>query len=287
MVDEPKPAANSTLVANDDLPSDPAVFQAVNERIIQVIEAVLVAHAEHRGSGLEPIDVREVMAALRNVPGLMPKLLHGLIGPEQVVKYVRDPFTRALVQPFSHLFDTAPGQSLEAGALSRRMLPGFFIAIRLMIGGERYEQAQAVCEAALVRRRQSPEDMGTLEFWDDVFADPSVVNVVTDIYARVLLRLTKYEKRKAWFIRMVNSQLSAVEHTQPAQGEASWRFQVSHFRNIMVTVCADSKTGNLSTELADYATSHLGQSSLEQAKEVLACVQREPVEPVSGAITST
>jgi hypothetical protein len=264
-----------STVANEDIPSDAAAFEAVGDRILKIIEAVLVAHSEHRGAGLGAIDVREVMAALRNVPGLMPKLLRGLIGPDQVVKYVRDPFTRALVQPFAHLFDTAPDQSLAEGALSRRMLPGFFIALRLMVGGERYEHAQAVCESTLVQNRTSPEDLGKLEFWDELYADQAVVDVVADIYSRALLRLTMYEKRKQWFIRMVNSQLSAIDSMTDADGEASWEFSVQHFKMVFETIAISPDTGELSPEMSSYISENIDDKSLQEVHEVVRLISNE------------
>ena len=264
-----------STVANEDIPSDAAAFEAVGDRILKIIEAVLVAHSEHRGAGLGAIDVREVMAALRNVPGLMPKLLRGLIGPDQVVKYVRDPFTRALVQPFAHLFDTAPDQSLAEGALSRRMLPGFFIALRLMVGGERYEHAQAVCESTLVKNRTSPEDLGKLEFWDELYADQAVADVVADIYSRALLRLTMYEKRKQWFIRMVNSQLSAIDSMTDADGEASWEFSAQHFKMVFETIAISPDTGELSPEMSSYISEHMDDKSLQEVHEVVRLISSE------------
>ena len=275
MVDNTPGIHEESNVANEDIPSDAAAFEAVGDRILKIIEAVLVAHAEHRKAGLAPIEVREVMAALRNVPGLMPKLLHGLIDPGQVVKYVRDPFTRALVQPFAHLFDTAPGQSLETGALSRRMLPGFFIALRLMVGGERYEHAQEVCESTLVKHRTCPEDLGTIKFWDDLYDDPDIAEVVADIYSRVILRLTMYEKRKAWFIKIVNSQLSAIEAIQEDHAEGSWRFEVSHFKRVFETIAVAPDSGDLAPALSRYISENLDDKSLQEAREVVACISRE------------
>lgn len=277
MVDKTPASEEKSTVANEDVPSDAVAFEAVGDRILKIIEAVLVAHSEHRGAGLGAVDVREVMAALRNVPGLMPKLLRGLIGPDQVVKYVRDPFTRALVQPFAHLFDTAPNQSLAEGALSRRMLPGFFIALRLMVGGERYEHAQAVCESTLVKNRTSPEDLGTLKFWDDLYAEEAVAEVVADIYSRALLRLTMYEKRKNWFIRMVNSQLSAIDSMTEDEDaeEARWAFNVQHFKMVFETIAIAPDTGELSPAMTRYISENMDDKSLQEVREVIACISRE------------
>ena len=275
MADQTPATPEQSNAANEDIPSDAAAFEAVGDRILKIIEAVLVAHAEHRKAGLASIEVQEVMAALRNVPGLMPKLLHGLIEPGQVVKYVRDPFTRALVQPFAHLFDTAPGQSLETGALSRRMLPGFFIAIRLMVGGERYARAQEICESILVKHRTCPEDLGTLKFWDELYDDPAIAEVVADIYSRVLLRLNIYEKRKAWFMKIVNSQLNAIESIGENETEATWKFEVHHFKLVFETIAVAPDTGDLAPALSRYISENLDDKSLEEAREVIACIGRE------------
>jgi len=44
------------------------------------------------------------------------------------------PFDRQIVDKFSHLFPSPGGLSLLDGAVSRRVLPGFFRALNLMLG---------------------------------------------------------------------------------------------------------------------------------------------------------
>ena len=259
------------VVANDDglLTS----YEEVGERIISIVESVLCSQCDADETALGAGDIREILGALRHVPGLMPKLLHGLIAPHQVMRFVRDPLSRALVEPFSHRLEKPGGPSLDDGALSRRFLPGFFVAIRLMIGGERYDIYQAACDKALAEEQLASDvHPSSPQFWTALFQRNDLQVVTAEVYARFFLRFDPYEKRKAWFIKLINTKLAALPSAE-ADGEASrWRFDETHFREMAQTMLGGSK--GLSLErIAEVADKKIGAAEAQRILKIAQQIQ--------------
>ncbi len=261
------------VVANDD--GLLSTYEEVGERIIAIVESVLCSQCDGDSAALEARYIREILGALPNVPGLMPKLLHGLIAPHQGMRFVRDPFARALVQPFSHLLEKANGPSLESGAISRRFLPGFFVAIRLMVGGERYDGFQTVCDDVLAEERLAPNaNPDSTEFWDECFAREEVSNVVAEVYARFLLRFDPYDKRKGWFIKLINSKLGALPSVLPDEPSSQWRFGDNHFLALMGTVLENEGAAPRADILAA-ADRVLGAAKTQRIRKIVSRIQQD------------
>ena len=259
------------VVANDDgLLSS---YEEVGGRLIAFVESVLCSQCDGDDAVLDARDIQEILGALRNVPGLMPKLLHGLIAPHQAMRFVRDPFSRALVQPFSHLLEKANGPSLENGAISRRFLPGFFVAIRLMVGGERYNSFQTVCEDVLAEERLAPNtDPDSTEFWDEYMAREEVNDVVAEVYARFLLCFDPYDKRKGWFIKLINSKLGALPSVLSNEPSSQWRFDDHHFLALMSTMLENGGAAPRADILAA-ADRVLGAAKSQRIRKIVSRIQ--------------
>jgi len=260
-------------VANDD--SVLTSYDEVGDSIIAMVESVLCSQCDTEGSSLNSEEIKEILRALRTVPGLMPKLLHGLIAPHQIMRFVRDPFSRALVQPFAHLLQAPDGPALNDGAISRRFLPGFFVAIRLMVGGARYAQYQNVCDMALAEARLEPDtNPNQNAFWDVIYERADVQSVVREVYTRFLLRFDPYDKRKAWFIKLINSKLGAMPSMVTTGPQDPWRFESEHFRALCEAMFAGSD-GVLRADIINTADTTLGAAEAHRAQEIYERFQRD------------
>ena len=78
-----------------------------------------------------------------------------------------NPFDRILTKPFAHLFPARRGDDGGIGVLSRRLLPGFHLAVDKMIGPALFEQCQRKAQAILDRHRRAD---GATD-WDAVHAE--------------------------------------------------------------------------------------------------------------------
>ena len=117
----------------------------------------------------------------------------------------RYPFDRLIVKKFERLFVGEGGPAFRDGGLSRRMLPGFFLAMNLMLGDDVIEDYQARCRAIIERlQEKSGEDFE----WDDAHKDPEADRVTLDAVAAMASYFGNLEKRTAWFLGMINDHLA-------------------------------------------------------------------------------
>ncbi|CAA7622025.1 conserved hypothetical protein [Candidatus Terasakiella magnetica] len=118
------------------------------------------------------------------------------------------PFDRILMRRFAPLFPPRSGDDGGVGVLSRRIIPGFNLAIHKMIGPTLYQQCQDKCEAVLARH---PLPDGGWA-WDRIHADPDARLLVNEVLVVVAHYFQSFDKRRSWFMEMINGHLAPVAH---------------------------------------------------------------------------
>ncbi|MCR6630805.1 MAG: hypothetical protein NVV74_12565 [Magnetospirillum sp.] len=144
----------------------------------------------------------------------------------------RHPFDRILAKPFAHLFPPRQGDDGAAGMLSRRLLPGFHLAVDKMIGPALFEQCQRKSQAILERHRLS----GGGYDWAGVHADAETHALSSDVLVVVAHYFANFDRRREWFVNLVNSNLTPVPATSP---EAHWQLTETGFAELMRALFAD------------------------------------------------
>lgn len=121
------------------------------------------------------------------------------------------PFDRVIVSTFAHLFD--PERVADEGefAVTRLVLPGFFLAVDKMLGPEMMEGYQERCKAIV--ERLSPGSESVLD-WEQVYGDPETMDLCCDALVAMAPYFADLEKRKDWFVALVNGNLSAQSDWQ-------------------------------------------------------------------------
>ena len=143
------------------------------------------------------------------------------------------PFDRLIVQRFSHLFKE--GDTLGPEDLSRRMLPGFFVALGMMLGPDVVEENQQKLRAVVERVQAQGKSVFN---WDDVYQDQTSKGVALSTEVAIAIHFDEYEKRSEWFINIVNGHLAPVEAgTHP--NVASWEMTPARFRNFLDGLLSD------------------------------------------------
>ena len=228
-------------------------------RTLDVVEDILATITTRGGRDLGESDIREVFRSLRHSPGLLPSLLQTIERPGLTFTWVRNPFSRALVTPFEHLLSSPPDQPIdEDHPLSRRFLPGFFVAFRLIIGSKPWEDAETKVET-IVKKTDLSELMSDSEIRNQVFA----------MYALFLNKLENTDKHVSWVVRIINSRHDKLESEYTSRDE--WTFTVDHLKRILrETLCAAPDSDEPSDEFKERVTDTLGGSAYQQASTVLA-----------------
>lgn len=151
----------------------------------------------------------------------------------------RRPFDRILMKSFAHLFPPRQGDDGGKGILSRRVIPGFNLAVDKMIGPALYEQCQRKSQAILDRHRIAS---GAYD-WAEVYADPETHALINDVLAVVAHYFANFKRRREWFLDLVNSHLA---RPQPGAPDASWLLTDHGFSELMQALFADLRATMLS-----------------------------------------
>ncbi len=117
------------------------------------------------------------------------------------------PFERLLVKRFSHRF--SPAESLDSPAtVSRRVIPGLFLAFEKIAGTEFMEQCQGAGRGIFRDLRSARGD----EFrWSDYYDDQAANELVDDLMVVVARSFKDFDKRLNWLIELINSHLAPPE----------------------------------------------------------------------------
>jgi hypothetical protein len=127
----------------------------------------------------------------------------------------RPAFDRLMVKHFENLFFARGGTGAPHGIISRRVLPGFFLALNMMLGPEALKSYQNRCDKALdrVMGGDIPVD------WNLVEKDVEVQNVILDAQYTIAHYFEDPFQRADWFIHIINANLAPAT---PGASDASW-----------------------------------------------------------------
>lgn len=123
-------------------------------------------------------------------------------------------FGRLLVHRFSHLFIEDDGNMPVDKVVSRRILPGFFVAVDMMLGPELVEDYQRQCRD-IINRIGGGEGAGVS--WEDYYADQEAINLLLDAEVKMALHFREAEKRVVWFTTLINNHVGAAGHRSAIQ----------------------------------------------------------------------
>jgi hypothetical protein len=141
------------------------------------------------------------------------------------------PFDRVLMKAFAHLFPPRQGDDGGQGLLSRRVIPGFNLAIDKMIGPALYEQCQSKSQAILDRHRN-----GSGHDWEAIHADPQTHALTNDVLIVVAHYFGNFERRREWLLALVNSHLGK---TAADATDSHWQLTEHGFAELMRALFAD------------------------------------------------
>jgi len=156
------------------------------------------------------------------------------------------PFDRVIVKKFSHLFKQKVGPT----SVSRRALPGFFMALSMMLGPDVVESYQERCRMIVERIRDGREDFD----WEDVYAADETSLVTMDAQVTVVEHFEEFAKRAEWMINLVNGHLAAPTDNDDAAALA-WEMTEAGFQRFLDALLQD---------LRDLVASDAGRKSISK-----------------------
>lgn len=143
-----------------------------------------------------------------------------------------EPFYRLLVKQFSGLLKEKPSRK----GINRRMLPGYFMAVDMLLGPDKVESYHERCRAIISRIKA---DVGDDEFdWEHFYQERDAITVSLDAQVALAAQFGDYDKRANWFINLVNSNLGFAP-SGASEGERRWTLAEQGFRRMMDAMFAD------------------------------------------------
>jgi len=143
-----------------------------------------------------------------------------------------EPFYRLLVKQFSGLLKEKPNRK----GISRRMLPGYFMAVDMLLGPDKVESYHERCRAIISRIKA---DVGEDEFdWELFYQERDAITVSLDAQVALAAQFGDYDKRANWFINLVNSNLGPAP-AGATEGERRWTLAEQGFRRMMDAMFSD------------------------------------------------
>ena len=119
------------------------------------------------------------------------------------------PFDRLLVKRFSRLFSTKGEMDSGTAVISRRILPGFFLAVEMMAGKELFDQCQSACKGIVKAKKKQ---VGADFHWRIIYEDENARELVNDLFSVISSHFADFEKRAEWLRDLINSHLAPPEN---------------------------------------------------------------------------
>ncbi|MGY8998272.1 MAG: hypothetical protein ACKVIK_00020 [Rhodospirillales bacterium] len=136
--------------------------------------------------------------------------------------HTRDaPFDRLIVNTFASLFDPVRINEDGEKAVTRHVLPGFFIALNKMISPEAMDGLQA--RSLIIFQRFDNGEEGELD-WARVYNDPESHEVCLNALVMLGPHFENIKKRQEWFLPLVNSNIAI---------NSGWELSESGFHNLI------------------------------------------------------
>ncbi len=173
-----------------------------------------------------------------------------------------DHLLRLLIEQIFPLFVEEGGPQLEWGGLSRKMMPGLFQAIILIVGTRTLEDCDRKCSMIVERLRDGLGD----EFeWDDFFGDSEARRVLVRILADLAHSFDDFARSRERFIGVVNQgYLGGKDGERP--GVPEWRFDEKQFATfarhffvpLVEVMASDEERAHIASRFDDAALDQIG-----------------------------
>ena len=145
------------------------------------------------------------------------------------------PFNRLLISRFARFFNE--------GNISRRILPGFNMAVGMMLGQELLDSYQGRCHAIMKRLGGGNEDNCELK---DYYYDDEAGKIALDSQIAMTFHFKNFDRRVDWFVDLVNNHLAPASDNANDE-EKEYQFSKGGLIRIMDAMLTDLKEA-ISTE---------------------------------------
>jgi len=178
----------------------------------------------------------------------------------------KNTFHRLMVHRFEDRL--APDSALEKSPdrLSRRMLPGFFSVLSMMVGQDNLARFRKESDALAERLKV---ELGDAFEWSEVYKSKEGRRILLRAEMLMARNFTDVDKRVHWLIAFINGNLIAVDQTRPG---AAWTFSETAARDMLRDLFTGIKRTLNSENGRDALSRSLDDKGMAQLQKLVAAV---------------
>ena len=211
-------------------------------RVLRQLKNGLIDKARARGGRLNEADIEDALATIMRQSEIFDGAFD-MMANEYAAKAQRrefaamreDNFGRLLVSRFAHLLEGREAGQLADGALSRRILAPFFQAIHMIVGAETLDRLKRQIDDLIPELEERDLSEDDPRFWLTLTDVPDTATIVHTVFLTLALCFDDYERRKRWFIDLINDNMPHP----PTRRGAVWWFRDDHFAGLMQSLFRD------------------------------------------------
>ena len=220
-----------------------ALSQALAQTIVSTFTDQLKLEAQRHGGFLTVSDISQLSEKFDRKRGQLEKVFQQSF--EQFVRareravfdHARAyPFDRLIVNTFEELFLQERARSDAGDAVTRRVLPGFFLSMDMMIGKDMVEEFQERCRKIVARLSRGQEQSFN---WQMLYDDMEAKDVCLDALVAFAPYFEDWPKRRDWFLPLINGNLDAAD---------DWELTAGGFANLIGTMFWGLNSGLADTQ---------------------------------------
>ena len=197
----------------------PGKFRTIFEQGLDFAVDRILRRAESQGGSLSASDVREELQRFKADPGEDTTAFFNDAWRECTFaverlrwdKERRYPFERLIVNTFVHLLPTDDQVPIQGEHLSRRIIPGFFVAMLQMLGEELNDKYEDFCRTMVSRMKAQH---GNAFNWEMVYDEPDAAEVVSEVLITICHHFIDLKKRRRWLTDVINGNMGAPTAAQ-------------------------------------------------------------------------
>lgn len=173
----------------------------------------------------------------------------------------QNPFDRLIAGPFERLLTGGKGPSAAKGGISRRIMPGFFIAMSKMLGPDEVAGFRTEAEAIFKRIDKAGDTID----WQAFYA------AAKDLRLNVLIAMAVHfanpDKRAGWFLDMINNNLSPAD-TDP-DTDPAWTLSRPAYERMIDALFSDLMTAVDSPKAREAITRRFGPETCASVAAIM------------------
>ena len=143
-----------------------------------------------------------------------------------------------------------------------------------MLGVEHYDELRVTCSKMVETKQSSRADLTTSEFWKDLYESPEARLISADVYCRVGAHFANFDRRKGWFINVVNDYIESNEGPSAGKATKRWRMRETHFVEMFTRIyLTDTRQMKLADDLKKYIDLNFDAEQKEKIEKMLTALR--------------